>query len=113
MSHTKAAWPSSARRVEACGGANVTAAPFRDTAEMILGQQDKTYSAADPLIIWKPLQTVAWNHQCGVGIGFATHCRCWCGPCRCWCSLCQSWRSPCEERITERQNVPERDGSIR
>ncbi len=32
MSHTKAAWPSEARMVEACGKAAVTIASFRDTA---------------------------------------------------------------------------------
>jgi hypothetical protein len=72
MSHTKAAWPSSARRVEACGGANVTIASLRDTAELILGPQDRTYSAADPLIIWKPLQTVAGNDHLDIGIALGT-----------------------------------------
>ena len=57
--------------VEACGGANVTVASFRDTAEVILGPQDRGYSAADPLIIWKPLQTMAWNDIAGTGMTFA------------------------------------------
>src|ERR1700756_2419627 len=89
MSQTKAAWPSKARIVEACG-ADVTVASFRDTAGVILGPQDRAYSAADPLIIRKPFQTMARNDIGGTGMSFAGL-----GP-----ATCAFWRGPCEERMT-------------
>jgi hypothetical protein len=39
---------------------------------VILGPQDRAYSAADPLIIWKPLQEVAGNDRRGIGIALTS-----------------------------------------
>jgi len=46
---------------------------------LILGAQDRTYSAADPLIIWKPLQPLAGNDHRAIGIGFGTLATCGAG----------------------------------
>lgn len=76
--------------VEACGATNVTIASFRDTAEVILGPQDKAYSAADPLIIRKPLHTAARNDVGGAGLAYTGL----------GAAACPCWRGSCEERMT-------------
>jgi hypothetical protein len=47
MSHTKAAWPSEARMVEACGAGRIKIASFRDTAGVILGPKNSASFAGD------------------------------------------------------------------
>src|ERR1019366_5130127 len=47
MSHTKAAWPSEARMVEACGAGRIKIASFRDTAGVILRPKNSASFAGD------------------------------------------------------------------
>src|ERR1700689_4008521 len=47
MSQTKAAWPSEARMVEACGAGRIKIASFRDTAGVILGLKNNASFAGD------------------------------------------------------------------
>ena len=65
ISQTKAAWPSEARMVDACGGASVTVASFRDIAgsDSSGESQDRADSADHPLIIRKPSRTTARERQ--------------------------------------------------
>src|ERR1700677_4072312 len=47
MSQTKAAWPSEARMVEACGAGRIKIASFRDTAGVIPGLRNNASFAGD------------------------------------------------------------------
>src|ERR1700760_4124756 len=103
MSHTKAAWPSRARMVDACGGANVTVASFRDTAEDDSRSTGRPHSAADPLTSRKPLHKTARNSAGRAGID----------PCRPRRDLWPSWRELCEREDDTKHAVPKRDESVK
>jgi hypothetical protein len=57
MSHTKAAWPSEARMVEACGAGRIKIASFRDTAGVILRPKNSASFAGDTAPIPQKLRS--------------------------------------------------------